>query len=345
MKISLKKAKTKNIKIKNLFCTISLISVLLFGCNESLQQKQGIPNSALAAKLRSKATLIINQGLVDENLQLRINSIEVIAVTRRLEMMHKVKRLLKDDSMPVRFAAALAVGDTEYKLAKKTLKHLLKDPDENVRIATAYALGKISTFDNSEILRKSIGSKNLTVRANTVMLMGKTGNKKELKPLYWALRDPDSDDKVRFQAVEAIARLGDEKILEAQIWPMLISVYADDRVMGIKALGALGTHKAREILITKLDDDVPEVRLAAAEQLGIFGDTTGAEQVLKLFQENLMETMDRGEKQRVRVFAAMAIGQIATEELTKFLPELLDDDSKIVRIAAAKAVFQSIKTK
>lgn len=345
MKISLKKAKTKNKKMKNLFFyTISLIFVLLFGCNESLQRKQRILNSDTIAELRSKATFIINQGLVDKNLQLRINCIEVVAVTRRLEMMHKVTQLLKDDSMPIRFAAALAVGDTEYKLAKKHVKRLLKDPDENVRIAAAYAMGKISIFDNSKILRKSIGSKNLTVRANTVMLMGKTGNKKELKPLYWALRAPDSDDKVRFQAVEAIARLGDEKIL-AKIWPMLISVYADDRVMGIKALGALGTRKAREILITKLDDDVPEVRLAAAEQLGIFGDTTGAEQVLKLFQENLMETMDRDEKQRVRVFAAMAIGQIATEELTKFLPELLDDDSKIVRIAAAKAVFQSIKTK
>jgi len=344
MKILLKKAKTKNKKTKNLFfCTISLIFVLLIGCNETLQQKQEIANSTPAAELRSKATVIINQGLVDKNPQLRINSIEVVAVTRKMEMMHKVTQLLKDDSMPIRFAATLAVGDTEYKLAKKSLKDLLNDPDENVRIAAAYALGKITMFDNSKILRKFIGSKDLTVRANTVMLMGKSGNKKELKPLYWALRAPDSDDKVRFQAVEAIALLGDEKIL-AKIWPMLISVYADDRVMGIKALGALGTHKAREILITKLDDDVPEVRLAAAEQLGIFGDTTGAEQVLEVFQENLTETMNWDEKQRVKVFAAMAIGQIATKELTKFLPELLDDDSKIVRIAAAKAVFQSIKT-
>jgi HEAT repeat protein len=37
----------------------------------------------------------------------------------------------------------------------------------------------------------------------------------------------------------------------------------------------------------------------------------------------------------------MAIGQIRTPSLTKFLPELLKDESKFVRIAAAKAVLQS----
>ena len=126
---------------------------------------------------------------------------------------------------------------------------------------------------------------------------------------------------------------------------MLLSVYADDRELGLRALGALGTPLARQILITKLDDDVLDVRLVAAEQLGMLGDTTGQSQVLEVFNKNLTVTMDKVEKQLVKLRVALAIGQIATEELTIFLPKLLDDESKFVRIAAAKAVFQSIKTK
>mgnify|MGYP001110137148 CR=1 FL=1 len=52
------------------------------------------------------------------------------------------------------------------------------------------------------------------------------------------------------------------------LWTRLISAYADDRVMGIRAMGALGTPEAKNALTTMLDDPVPEVRLAAAEQVG-----------------------------------------------------------------------------
>ena len=50
--------------------------------------------------------------------------------------------------------------------------------------------------------------------------------------------------------------------------------------------------------------------------------------------------MDKNDLERVKVLTALAIGQIGTESFKKFLPQLLPDDSKFVRIAAAKAVFQ-----
>jgi HEAT repeat protein len=144
---------------------------------------------------------------------------------------------------------------------------------------------------------------------------------------------------VKFNAVEAIARLGDERIDE-KLLAMLISTYADDRVVGVKAMGALGTEKAKNFLITKLDDDVLEVRLAAAEQLGMLGETTGEVEVLKVFTKNLTTGMDKEELERVDTLTALAIGQIGTANLTKFLPQLLKNESKFVRIATAKAVFQ-----
>ena len=89
----------------------------------------------------------------------------------------------------------------------------------------------------------------------------------------------DSNDKVRFQAIESIAMLGDERILP-KIWAIVYSGYADDRIIGIRAMGALGTAKAKDVLITKLDDEVLEVRLAAAEQLGKLKDPIGEPEVV-----------------------------------------------------------------
>jgi HEAT repeat protein len=287
------------------------------------------------------ATRIVREGLADEDPYVRVNAVEVVATTKRIRLMPQVRRLLESDPVPpVRFAAVLAVGDLEYRLAERTITPLLQDPDRNVRIAAAYAMYRLGSAQNLDVIRKSLASDNQTVRANAALLLGKIGDKSALRYLWWTLGRKDSDDKVRLQAVEAIAMLGDEKIYQQRLWAMLISAYADDRVIGIRAMGALGTPGAKEALITKLDDDVLQVRLATAEQLGKLGDTTGEPEVLDVFKKNLTAGMKRGEIEQVNVLAALAIGRIGTPPLRRFLPRLLQDESKFVRIAAAKAVFQ-----
>jgi len=328
--------------IYNNICLFSFVCVLLsvFGCNESLQTIDNL-DSASVDYLLPDATRIIRESLDDDNPRVRANAIEVVAATNRVELMPKVQQLLEDDFVPVRFAATLAVGDLKYNLAKRQVKLLLDDDDENVRIAAAYAMSRLGSSEYFEIVRSAIASKDQTVRANSAVLLGKSGDKNALKLLYWAKEDDDSDYKVRFQAAEAIARLGDERIY-SKLWTMLISVYADDRAMGVKAMGAMGTLQAKNALITMLDDDVLELRLAAAEQLGMLKDSTGEPEVLDVFTKNLTAGLDKEGLERVNVFTAMAIGQIGTPSLTKFLPRLLEDDSKFVRIAAAKAVFQCV---
>jgi len=329
----------KNVKVPNLKLWLSALSFAFlaftfFGCNE-LSQRDTIS----ANDLVPKAIQIIREGLADDNPQIRANAIEVIAATKRINLMPEVKRLLKDELVPVRFSAALAIAELEYQLAESEVAQSLKDQNKNVRIAAAYAMNKLGCADYLGLIREAITSKDQTVRANASVLLGKSGNKSALKILYWALRNKNSDDKVRFQAAEAIARLGDERIYP-KLWTMLISVYADDRVMGIRAMGALGTVEAQNALISMLDDNVLEVRLTAAEQLGTLGDITGEPEVLDVFRKNLTAGLEKEGLERVNVLTALAIGQIGTAPLTKFLPQLLKDESKSVRIAAAKAVFQ-----
>lgn len=314
-------------------------ALFIFGCNDSLRSDYVYLDVVSMDELVPEATRIVREGLTDDDPRIRANAIEVIAATKRVKLMPKVHRLLQDDFVPVRFAAALAVGDFEYSFAKASVKQLLEDKDANVRIAADYAMSKLGSGSGFELVRKAIVSSDQTVRANAAFLLGKSGDESSLKWLWWALQNEDSDYKARFNAAEAIARLGDERIDE-KLLAMLISAYADDRVVGVKAMGALGTEKAKDFLITKLDDDVLEVRLAAAEQLGMLGETTGELEVLEVFTKNLTAGLDKDSLERVNVLTALAIGQIGTANLTKFLPQFLQDESQFVRIAAAKAVFQ-----
>lgn len=320
-------------------CTLMICALFVFGCEKALQNTFDVPAGSPIEELLPEANQIIQEGLSDTDPQIRANAIEVVENTKQIKLMPKVERMLEDDFVPVRFAAALAVGDSKYYPAESSVIQLLKDKDENIKIAADYALSKLGTGSGFELVRKMIASSDQTVRANAIFLLGKSGDKSSLKWLWWALQNKDSDYKARFNAAEAIARLGDERIDE-KLLAMLISAYADDRVMGVKAMGALGTERAKNFLITKLDDDVLEVRLAAAEQLGMLGETTGEAEVLKVFMKNLTAGMNKEELERVNTLTALAIGQIGTASVTKFLPQLLKNDSKLVRIAAAKAVLQ-----
>jgi len=335
--------KLKKINISILEALLfAYLTIFAFGCDESLQTTSGDYNVTNINTPWAKALRIIQEALADNDPLVRSRAIEVVASTRQLKLMPQVRRLLQDDFVPVRFAAALAVGDLEYSPAKRSVNKLLKDNDANVIIAAAFAMGKLGSFEYLEVLRKAAANEDQKVRANAVLLLGKSGDKSSLQLLWHTMQDNDSDDRVVYQSAEAIAMLGDEQIFP-KLWTMLISAYADVRLMGVRAMGKLGTPEAKNALIRKLDDDILEVRLVAAEQLGVFRNPIGEPKVLDVFEKKLTRALDKQASERINVLTALAIGQIRTPGLRKFLPQLLENESKFVRIAAAKAVFQSIK--
>ena len=310
------------------------------GCEEPAR----VPSVSAAplpagADMQNLAREIVLQGLTDPDPQIRANAIEVVSGTRQVLMMPKVQKLLADEAVPVRFAAALAVGDLEYGLARKDVAVLLNDPNPNAKIAACYAMVRLGYADYYKVITNAVASTDQTVRANAALLLGKSGRQEGIRFLYWTLQRDDSADMVILQAAESIAMLGDHRIYP-KLWTRLISAYADDRVVGIQAMGALGTDEAKNALITMLDDGVPEVRLAAAEQLGKLGDPIGEPEVLEVFKKNVMAEMDAQGRERVKILAALAIGEVGTEPPAKYLPSLLQDASKRVRLAAARAVLR-----
>ncbi len=321
-------------------------ALLLCGCEEEMQDSNGKPtlqkleDAKDVNDMRPVALQIVQNGLIADNAIIRSNAIEIVVETRQTRLIPRVQRLLKDEVVPVRFAAVLALGDLEYTFGLASVEQMLRDRDPNVRIAASFAVARLGRHEYAEVLHKAISSSDQTVRANAALLLGKLGDRSVLKDLYWVLTDKKSDDKVAFQATESIARLQDERIYP-KLWTMLISAYADVRVMGVLSMGLLGTKDAKDALVGMLDDEVLEVRLAAAGELGKLGDNVGEPEVLAVLKEDVLGQLGRGERERVAMLTALAIGQIRTPALTSYLPELLQDESQLVRIAAARAVLQS----
>ena len=328
--------------LSSVFCLevllFAYLTIFIFGCDESLQPATGDFYVSKNKTPWSKALRITQESLVDSNSLVRMHAIEVVASTGQLRFMPTVHRLLRDKSIPVRFASALAIGDLKYSPAKSTVAQLLEDTDSNVVIAAAYAMSKLGSAEYFEAVRKALGDNDQKLRANAALLLGKSGDASSLKLLWQTMQDKDSDDRVVYQSAEAIAMLGDERIYP-KLWTMLISAYHDVRTMGVIAMGKLGTPDAKNALIRMLDDDILEVRLEAAKQLGVFRDPIGEAVVLDVFEKNLISGLDKQAAERANVLTALAIGQIRTPTLRRFLPQLLQNESKLVRIAAAKAVF------
>jgi HEAT repeat protein len=314
----------------------SLLFMVTAGCSNANRSgaQSALPEDPLIR--RSLQTLV--NGLQDSDPRVQTTSIEVIASTHQIRLMPRIRPLLHDPSVPVRFAALIAVGDVQYALAKKDVLRIFKETreNENIRIAAAYALSKLGQKKYSEYYFGAINSQNPTVRANAALLMGKSNDKKALKLLHWALSDMYSDDVVQTQAVESIAMLGDNEIYQ-KIWSRLISAFADDRIAATKALGALGTRLCQDALLTMLNDSVVEVRLAAAEQLGKMGDLSGESMLVEVLNGKIEGNAP--ELVRLRIMATMAIAEMKTETLVRYLPRLQGDPSPFVRIAASKAIL------
>ena len=310
------------------------------GCEESSLNTFGDYEFSDIASPGAQAVRIIQYALSDTNAAAKVNATEVVATTGQVRFMPQVQRLLHDEFTPVRFAAALAIGDMRYSPAKEQVSKLLSDKDVNVIIAASYAMGRLGSTEYFEVVRKALNSNDQIVRANAAFILGKTGDKSFLNLLISAQEDKNSTDQVKYQILEARARLGDEEVLQGRLWALVFSAFVDERVIAVRAMGLLGTSKARDILVTKLDDTVLEVRLVVAEQLGRLNDRIGEAEVLDVFEQNLTDSLDREAIERVNVLTALAIGEICSPALEKFLPRLLKNESKFVRIAAAKAVFQ-----
>lgn len=323
--------------MKKLFLILTIVG-LANSCSAK-EQKQSHSSSVSPVNvqtLKSKALTILKNSFNDDSLYIRNHAIETAMTTNQKQLISEIMLRAKDESAAVRFTAAIAIGDMRCQTCEEILLTMLKDSNANIQIAAAYGLMKLGNNTYYQKIRDAAKSSDNTLRANALLLLGKIGNKDDMPILYEALKDLDAQDKVHLQAVDSLAMMKDVQIYKSKLWPLLISKFADDRVMGIRGMGALGSKEAIDAIITCLKDDVLEVRLVAAEELGKLGNTRGMEQLVSYFETE----PDLSKATMASGTAISAIGKLKADRLTGYLAEALDSQSPYMRLIAAQSVLQ-----
>ena len=163
-------------------------------------------------------------------------------------------------------------------------------------------------------------------RMQAVEALAWIGDAKVLKPLTEALKDEDSN--VRAKAVEGLASLGDSRAVE----PLILTLRDRDtrvRATTIEALSKLGDARAIDPLAKLLRDDAWDVRMAAVEALGKFKDTR-----VILHLVNCLKDKDRD----TRLAAVISIGRIGDAAAIEHLVLSLTDEHDQIRQTAASVL-------
>lgn len=285
--------------------------------------------------LKPQALSILERSFKSPDAYLRANAIEVTVTTKQKQFLPQLAKMTTDQAPAVRFAATVALGDLHCTGFESLLRNLLNDPDTNVQIAAAYSLTKLNQKQYAQLLHEAVVHSGPSVRANAALLLGKLGDRDDIPLLYRILRDDSSTAMVRMQAVESIARLGDQQIYRTKLWALLISKFNDDRVMGIRGMGALGTTEAIDAIKTMLNDDVYEVKLAAAHELARLGQKNG----LQLVRDHFKQPGNMNNSDMDNCIAIMAVGYMKDSELNNSLPKALSSTSRQVQLLGSQSVL------
>lgn len=205
----------------------------------------------------------------------RCNAIEALGETLGMQAGEIYLNGLPDQSPAVRFASAMAVGDTKYAPAKGRLMKMVEDkqvePDRRVMPAVIYALYRMGDTTYTGDLYTLLFDTEKEVRANAALVMGKIGEPSAIGPLKTRLSD-EQDPSVRLQVIESLALLGDApSALSLEAYTKKTR-FLDEQLVAIPAMARVHTTTAPQVLNEILNSSQhPTVRVSAAGALGMLG--------------------------------------------------------------------------
>jgi HEAT repeat protein len=247
---------------------------------------------------------------------------------------------LKDRKTAVRDAAFAALNELvkslKVKQDVKTLGMILQYPDNIIRHLVITSLGDIPTAQSAEMLVGELADTDARIRANALEALKKIGQP-AAEPLIQSLKRDEIS--IRINSVMLLGEIGGKPAVEPLIG--MLKFHSDDleldsirlRLESATALGKLGDLSAGQALINALRDTSPQVRERAALALQKLGPAVADQLIKVLMDENL----------NVRVNAAMILGEIrdagSVEPLIQaLLVDMAEDKSWLFRVEAAKAL-------
>ncbi|MFN4180209.1 MAG: HEAT repeat domain-containing protein [Armatimonadota bacterium] len=255
------------------------------------------------------------------------------------------------EEMPVRLAAAVALGQMGNEQGIKFLIDQLKSSDEKVRAAAVEALRTIGK-PATRLLVEAAQSKDSLQRWGAVAALGETGDPKAVPILLRALRDEDEN-------IRAVAAASLGKLRYRRAAPQLVKALADKservqahaewalenigkeaipaimegakspatRLRSFRLLGRLKAEQSVPLLIDGLNDRKPEIRAIAAWALGEIGDQRAIPALQRALDDKETE---------VRREAVVALGKLGAGDVLR--AHLTTEKNPIVRTAAQLAL-------
>jgi len=254
---------------------------------------------------------------------------------------------LEDPNLGVRFAATVIAGRLGFDDMQGFIRPLLGDPSPDVRAAAIFALSAMGAPVDPTPLAEMVLVGDARKRAQAAYILGEIGNPSAI-PLLKQAAAKDSpratSSEMRLldlQIAEALVKLGDLGELE----PIRAALYPsrpeelEATALAVQIIGQVDDRRSIDQLIFLADpdagDDVggpmpAEVRLAAAASLAQLGLPNGGF-IADEFRSNPNPAL--------RSQAAYVYGQTGDPKTLLILESMLDDDSSLVRVAAAAAIL------
>jgi HEAT repeat protein len=260
------------------------------------------------------------------------------------------------EEMPVRVAAAVALGQIGDMTGVRFLIDQLKSSDEKVRAAAVDALRTIGK-PAARLLVQAAQSNDPLQRWGSLAALGETGDRRALPILLRALRDDNPDVRAiaaaslgRLRYVAAVPQLvralddPNERVQAHAEWALenigkeALPALLDGakrpalRLRIFRLLGRLKSPQAIPTLTEGLRDRNPQVRAMAAWALGEIGNRSAV--------PALRSALNDADPQ-VRREVALALGKLKAAEVRSELAERLKTDrNEQVRLAAQMALQQ-----
>ncbi|MBI1368908.1 MAG: hypothetical protein GC162_09680 [Planctomycetes bacterium] len=286
-------------------------------------------------EVQNESLDILLSAASDELPLLRANALEAMQIMpdRALPLATKG---LADENPAVRYVAVVTAGVLKFKSLAPAIKPLLKDANPSVRAAAIYSLYSLGEEIDLTPLADYLAGRDPAVRANVAQLLGLLGDKSAIPMLKKAANEPmpraaaPQVAVVRIQIAEAIAKLGDDSVLDA-LRAGAFSQFDEVRVVSILAMGEVGDRKMEVGMEQFLTNAPVELRLAAAGALAKLGNLKG--------MDTLLDASGH-ENPVVRGQAAVMLGYFKDERTFAYLRVLMDDPNPLVRVSAAAAVLR-----
>ncbi|MBW2315623.1 MAG: HEAT repeat domain-containing protein [Deltaproteobacteria bacterium] len=200
--------------------------------------------------------------------------------------------------------------------AVELLTARLDGVSESVRLAIATVLGRIGRDEDAELVTRMLRDESAAVRRAAVHALGRLDSESAAEPLRLALADESST--VRIAAARALGDSRQSGVVD-DLSRLALDHDATVRAAALRALGAHASHGGRGVDIGVVIDVLTEaladegvVVMAAVESLASFGGGAASRACLPLLQENDPELL---------IAAIGCVGKYGdAEALTELLP-------------------------